>query len=607
MTSNSTPEDAFELYDLRVEVVCPPGKRIMCGAKEGDYFTLKGEMLHLPPGQGISIYSLYDGQSAKTAHVNMMTDTIIANLPTENLRAITRSLLAAHPDISATLEAETRDYIQEVALPAARTQRSAKGTDVAWLKETQTTIQCMLGCGLSSQSIPLMEEVVAEGVRLLLPDPDTTREDTIDDALASVDGDIVQIMTAVEKTLLAASRTVLPDEERQLVTSLHQCLVDARAVTDENALEYPYVRALYSTSMLLGVPLPTFDTAAELGNLAPGVPTEAKETFEMNGRKLPRVFSGLWQMSSPAWGSAPTSKIIAQFSKHLQAGMAAFDMADHYGDAEIIFGRFRSAYPVKDATFAATKYCVFSPMKVTRAAVQAAVQANVAERCRRLQTDKIDLLQVHWQFYDDPQYLEALRFLEQDPRVANLGLCNFDTEHLEAAMAHGVKVHTNQVQFSLIDSRPTVRMGKTCEANNVKLLTYGTLCGGFLADKWLGKGQPDLYDAAVTPSQRKYYAVIRSWGGWELFQELLRVLEAVASRHGVGVSNVATRWVLDFPYVGAVIVGARMGISDHTDENLASLGWSLEERDRDAIEEVLKKSRRLEMFEAMGDCGGEYR
>lgn len=51
-------DDLFSLYDLRVEVVCPPGKRIMCGAKEGDHFTLKGEMLSLPPDQGISIYSL---------------------------------------------------------------------------------------------------------------------------------------------------------------------------------------------------------------------------------------------------------------------------------------------------------------------------------------------------------------------------------------------------------------------------------------------------------------------------------------------------------------------------------------------------------------------
>lgn len=50
--------DGFELYDLRVEVVAPPGAKLLCGAKPGDYFELRGEMLHLPPGQGISIYSL---------------------------------------------------------------------------------------------------------------------------------------------------------------------------------------------------------------------------------------------------------------------------------------------------------------------------------------------------------------------------------------------------------------------------------------------------------------------------------------------------------------------------------------------------------------------
>ena len=53
-----SPKDTFTLYDLRVEVVCPPGARIMCGAKEGDHFTLEGEMMHLPPGQGMSIYSI---------------------------------------------------------------------------------------------------------------------------------------------------------------------------------------------------------------------------------------------------------------------------------------------------------------------------------------------------------------------------------------------------------------------------------------------------------------------------------------------------------------------------------------------------------------------
>ena len=101
--------------------------------------------------------------------------------------------------------------------------------------------------------------------------------------------------------------------------------------------------------------------------------------------------------------------------------------------------------------------------------------------------------------------------------------------------------------------------------------------------------------------------MIRSWGGWALFQELLTVLRVIASRHQVSISNVATRWVLDFPFVGAVIVGARMGISDHTDENLASFGWSLDQSDLDMIEAVLMRSRRSEIFQDVGDCGAEYR
>jgi uncharacterized repeat protein (TIGR04076 family) len=51
-------DESFELWDLRVEVIMPPGAKVYCGARAGDYFELKGEMLTLPPGQGVSIYSL---------------------------------------------------------------------------------------------------------------------------------------------------------------------------------------------------------------------------------------------------------------------------------------------------------------------------------------------------------------------------------------------------------------------------------------------------------------------------------------------------------------------------------------------------------------------
>ncbi|KAH8900951.1 hypothetical protein GQ53DRAFT_740779 [Thozetella sp. PMI_491] len=78
-------DDSFELYDLRVEVVCPPGERILCGAKAGDHFTLQGEMMYLPPGQGISIYSLSSvlpllAAKQRITHANdwMTSDALIA-------------------------------------------------------------------------------------------------------------------------------------------------------------------------------------------------------------------------------------------------------------------------------------------------------------------------------------------------------------------------------------------------------------------------------------------------------------------------------------------------------------------------------------------------
>ncbi len=56
--TDPTPDDSFDLYDLRIEAIVPEGARIYCGAKAGDHFELRGEMLTLPPGQGFSIYSL---------------------------------------------------------------------------------------------------------------------------------------------------------------------------------------------------------------------------------------------------------------------------------------------------------------------------------------------------------------------------------------------------------------------------------------------------------------------------------------------------------------------------------------------------------------------
>ncbi|KAG6378001.1 NADP-dependent oxidoreductase domain-containing protein [Boletus reticuloceps] len=308
--------------------------------------------------------------------------------------------------------------------------------------------------------------------------------------------------------------------------------------------------------------------------------------------------------------------------------------ADHYGSAEILFGQFKESLPPSKPVLGATKWCVFRPTVLTRAVVESAVR----ERMKRMRSQSVDLLQFHWQDYSDKGYLRALQILQdlqQEGLISAVGLCNFDairTDEICTQLGPGFIV-SNQVQFSLIDTRPLHGMADVCERHNVKLLTYGTLCGGFLADKWLNKPEPDLYTGDLTPSQRKYLDVIlKAWGTWSLFQTLLAVLRDVGDRHGgVSIANVATRWVLDHPFVGAVIIGtnaimiftrlkpyyspvisspdlgARLGVSEHPDDNRHVFEFTLTEEDQNAIEAVLAYSNGRRMISTIGDCGAEYR
>ena len=119
-------------------------------------------------------------------------------------------------------------------------------------------------------------------------------------------------------------------------------------------------------------------------------------------------------------------------------------------------------------------------------------------------------------------------------------------------------------------------------------------------------GQPEpAHQALNTPSLRKYKQIIDLWGGWELFQELLATLKGVGDKHQVSVANVAVRYVLGQPAVAGVIIGARLGISDHRDSNLRVFEMALDNEDLVRIEAVLTKSG--DLYHRIGDCGDEYR
>ena len=211
-------------------------------------------------------------------------------------------------------------------------------------------------------------------------------------------------------------------------------------------------------------------------------------------------------------------------SAYADAGLTTFDMADHYGSAEVIAGTLAGR---RDDLQLLTKW-VPEPGPASEEAVAAAV----ARALGRLGTDCIDLLQFHAWNYADPSWLDCLFMLAEHRaagRIRHLGLTNCDAVHLDMAVRSGVPIVSNQVCFSLLDRRAAGAMSEVCRTHGVRLLAYGTLAGGFLGERWLGRDEPPI-DESLTWSQMKYRRFIDRAGGWDRFQRLLRVMDGVARR-----------------------------------------------------------------------------
>src|SRR5438874_8761581 len=179
------------------------------------------------------------------------------------------------------------------------------------------------------------------------------------------------------------------------------------------------------------------------------------------GLDICRVLNGMWQVSGAHGRIDPERAVDAMFAYH-DAGFTTWDLADHYGPAEDLIGRFRERFAAQRGSERVCEIQAFTkwvppPGPMSRQIVEAAIAVSL----RRMRVDCLDLLQFHWWDYQDRRYLDALKHLadlRQEGKIRHLALTNFDTERLRIIVDAGISIVSNQVQYSLIDRRPDTKM-----------------------------------------------------------------------------------------------------------------------------------------------------
>ena len=320
--------------------------------------------------------------------------------------------------------------------------------------------------------------------------------------------------------------------------------------------------------------------------------SEAVERVELApGYTVARVINGCWQLSAGHQSaSLDLDAVLDGWQRLADAGFTTFDCADIYTGVEELLGRFMSRWRDRGGDPAAIQiHSKYVPdLDDLAGLTRSHAEAIVARSLARLGVERLDLVQLSWWDYSIPGYVEAAGWLDelrQAGKIRLLGATNFDVPRLREVLDAGVPIATHQVQYSLLDRRPEHGMAELCRERNVQLLTYGSLAGGFLSERWLGARDPtELENRSLV----KYRLVVDESGGWPLLQELLAALETIAARHGATLANIATRWVLDRAGVGAIIAGARNAA--HLAENLKLAELRLSAIDEALLSEIVGRA-----------------
>jgi aryl-alcohol dehydrogenase-like predicted oxidoreductase len=279
------------------------------------------------------------------------------------------------------------------------------------------------------------------------------------------------------------------------------------------------------------------------------------------GYSISRVIKGGWHLAG-GHGAVDEQQAIDDMRSFVEAGITTFDCADIYTGVEELIGKFLKKYKTAfqsgdlPAVQVHTKYV--PDYDALRTLTRADTEKIIDRSLKRLQVERLDMVQFAWWDYTIPGYLDTayhLTRLQRKGKIRFIGVTNVNGKHLNEMLDAGIPLITNQVQYSMLDHRPERDLNDLSTSRPIQLLCYGVVAGGFLSERYLHTAEPS--EPLENRSLIKYKLIIDEFGGYKLFQQLLNVLQHISNKYQVGIAEVASRYILQKPFVAGIIIGAR--------------------------------------------------
>ena len=311
------------------------------------------------------------------------------------------------------------------------------------------------------------------------------------------------------------------------------------------------------------------------------------------GYSISRIIKGGWHLAG-GHGNISEDQALDDMLAFVEAGVTTFDCADIYTGVEFLIGKFLkknkdaftngSLQPVQVHTKYVPDYNALANFS------KIDTEKIIDRSLKRLGVEILDLVQFAWWDYSYPRYVETavhLSELQQKGKIKHIGVTNFDGSHLKEILEAGVKVIANQVQYSVLDQRAEHDFSEILQSHDIKYLCYGVIAGGFLSDHYLGLEEPK--EPLENRSLVKYKLIIEEFGGYKMFQEVLKSLRDIGNKYLASIAEVASNYILQKSNVGGIIVGARN--IKHLDSLQRINNFNLTPQDLERITIVLSRAK----------------